>query len=316
MSQELTQTVNKMVEKIKETQEVVQSVTSLSRVSQMNEPLKVINKEKMDLIIKGATEINDKVYNLSKGTSQVSRKLQSMSMLFPATATYRVIAQVMAQIEKKQSALKENYFKMRENIIELKKLQHELEESDNEFDKQLLEIKIEKLNIGIADSMSYYEAALKEIGFLTEMYEEIKQNKNIPDEWDEKDYEEHDIVANVMGAFRNGYRDVFQSGRLGMGTMEYFEQYGISLEEALHEIRQYIAQCDAMKQNGQIPDFNHMMGWLKLMGAKYRDNYKKMAKEIGFNPDNIVSKTFTRIIPKSIETAGETNVDDNEGSKE
>jgi len=69
----------------------------------------------MNYIIKNISEANEKIYNFSRSTSQVSRKLQSLSMIFPADATYRVLHQILAQIEDRQQAITENTIKIKKS---------------------------------------------------------------------------------------------------------------------------------------------------------------------------------------------------------
>jgi len=266
---------------------VINKTPLLSRVQTVKEkPLKVIDDEKMNYITEKVGELNEKVYNFSKKDSQTTKKLMSLTMLFPADSTYRVLQQITAQIERKQQAITENTIKMKKTQAKISKLKKKLESAETEEDKAILQLDIQQKQIELANSMSYIEAAIKELGALIETYEQIKKNKNIPDDWDEYDFEREEIKTNIKNAFRNGLRDMIVHGRLGMGTCEYFEQFGISPLAAAREISAYI---------NSHPDgdtYKEMYGWLNRMANKYAEAYKDACENIGLDPDNLISYKY------------------------
>jgi phosphopantetheinyl transferase (holo-ACP synthase) len=294
----------------KETSKVLSNIPVLSRLQTfLEKPLKVIDAEKMNYITEKTQEINEKIYNFSKQNTQISHKLISLTLLFPADSVYRQLQQIAAQIEKTQQALLENIGKLKENQIELeqlnikiKKIEKQLEEETDEHEKRILELEIDKLcfqkqqkQVGIANSFSYVEGAIKSIGYLTEAYEEIKKNKNVPDDWDEYDVEKEEIKTNIKNAFRNLLRDFLSAGRINVATAEYLEQMGISPLEAIKDVTDYINEANIIMNNGGAPDFDNMYDWLNAMADKYGECYKKMCERIGLNSDNLISKKFTLI---------------------
>ena len=288
----------KLSQQIKEASKVFDNLTLLSRYEIVSkQPLKVINTEKMNYIVKEISEVNEKIYNFSRSTSQVSRKLQTLSMLFPANATYRVLHQILAQIEKKQQAVTENTFKIKKDLLKIKKLKRKLKETKDDLEKAEIKLEIQETQIRLSNTFSYLEAALKEIGFLLETYEEIKKNKNIPNDWDEYDFEKAEIEAHIKGAFRNAIRDYLVNGRIGMGTCEWLEQLGISPFEAIYEITNFLNNANLKMKNGNPPDYNEFYDFLDKMAEKYKDCYKKACEKIGLNT-NLISKQFTLIYKK------------------
>jgi len=301
MAKKYLLSTQKLSQQIKEASKVFDNLTLLSRYEIVSkQPLKVINTEKMNYIVKEISEVNEKVYNFSRSTSQVSRKLQTLSMLFPADATYRVLHQILAQIERKQQAVTENTFKIKKDLLKIEKLKRKLKKAKDDLEKTEIKLEIQETQIRLSNTFSYLEAALKEIGFLLETYEEIKKNKNIPDNWDEYDFEKAEIEAHIKGAFRNAIRDYLVHGRIGMGTCEWLEQLGISPFEAIYEVSNFIAQANLKMNNKQPPDYDEFYEFLNKMAEKYKNCYKKACKNLGIS-DKLISERFTLILPKNFE---------------
>ena len=282
--------MNTIEKTLQECKDVMSNVVYLSRLeSALEKPLKVIDTEKMNYIVKNAKELNDKIYNFSKSNTQATMNLMSLTMLFPADTVYRQLQQILAQIESKQNALTENIFKIKkENIkikkfkIKMKQLEEQLKRTTDELEKEKikldieqLKIEIDKYNVSVANTMSYIEATIKEIGTLIDSYKQIKKNKNVPDDWSEKDVEDAEIKTNIKNAFRNAVRDFLVTGRIGMGTCEYLEQFGISPLEAFKDVADFI--------NSNQDDYESFYKFLNYMAEKYKDNYKLALEKIGLD---------------------------------
>ena len=173
-----------------------------------------------------------------------------MSLTMIATSPFHRMKQCLAKIERKRGALKENIYRLRKDRINLERLLDNKQEildkltelspniisttteltteiSSNSRDfknlnwaLQELEIDIEEKVANIYDSNIYIEAALKEIGHYQTAYEQIKKNYQIPDDWDEKDFEEGEVEEHIKMAFLHAVRDVTMTGRLNVGTHE------------------------------------------------------------------------------------------------
>jgi len=280
--------------------QILDNIPSIfSRVeTALKQPLKVIDEQKLQKIGSRIKEQNEKIYNFGRQDSQTTRKLMTLQMLNTADSTYRILRQILAQIERKQQAISENYVKSKKEHIELLELKQQFEAEEDPIEKEKLAVDIQQKIVNLSNSFAYLEGALKEVGFLQDCYEQIKKNKNIPDDWDEVDFEEAEIEAHIRSAFRNGIRDFLCHGRLGMGTCEYLEQFGISPIEATFHIRNYIEECNKKLQEvaqardySKLPDYNNFHDFLDEMAKLYKNAYKKACKRIGLD-DEIISKDF------------------------
>lgn len=234
--------------------------------------------------------VNRGVSCFSKQNSQTTSSLMSLNML--DSGPYRVLRQILAQVEKKRSALKENIYKLEKN-----KLMYE--ECIDKIDSQVgiearkLELRANKLQCDIIDSQPHIEAAIKELGALKRRYEEVCKNKNIPEDWNEVDFEEAEIKHHIITMFKNAIRDRMQ-GSHNMGTLEYFCQYGINgvvayslVDDYLKSIKQSIENG---KKEGKLPTIDSEYTFLDEMYNIFKDEYKRAMERIGL--DNITHSDF------------------------
>lgn len=203
---------------------------------------------------------------------------------------YRILRQILAQSEKKRTALKEAIYK-----IELKKVKYQqlLIEMDNTLNNDLeyrtLDLKSRKILSDIVDSQPVIEASMKELGALKRRYEEVIKNNNIPVNWDEQDFEDAEIEHHIRSIFRNGIRDRMQ-GSHNMGTMEYMEQFGINPITAYAFIDKYIHDIRDCISDGRGADITSHYIFYDKMYEVFKDEYKKASARIGL--DNITQADF------------------------
>lgn len=302
-SKELTTAIETTLQQVSK---VLSQVPLLSRITTIEEPLKVIDEGRMNYIVENLSSVNQKMYVFCKRNTQTMAKLMTLTMLYPAGSPYKQLQQILAEIENRQMAITENIFNLKEKQLEIKelkihleKLKERYEQETDPYKKALLSVQIEKLQtkiqktyVNIANSFSYLEAALKELGLFLEMYEEIKRNNNIPDDWDEEDLEREEVRTNIKNAFRLAVRDMLSTGMLNVATSEYFEQFGISPIEGLDEVTKFLTHAQEKIANGENVDYDEFYDWLESMAVKYKDRYKRACKRLGLS-EEIVSEKFT-----------------------
>jgi len=284
---------------------------------------KVFDNNKLAKLAENMPEINRATNVFGKQNSQTTSKMMSLNMI--SQSPYRRLKQCLAQIERKRSALKENVFRLRRDKLEMDKLlylKNKLEnklkncEFEEDQDPQDIQFKIDSIEIdiqekasGIADSNLYIEGALKEIGMYQEAYNEIKESHNIPDAWDEEDYEKAEIEEHVKTAFLHAIRDLEMNGRLNVGTHEYLEQYGVNPQSALVFVRAYLTNHANLVSKGKIPNVNALYEFLDEMHGMFKDEYKHAMKRTGLK--NIISRDFLYIDSSNQLTEGEGDQSEN-----
>jgi len=136
----------------------------------------------------------------------------------------------------------------------------------------------------------HIDGALKDIAVLQEAYDEIRKNNNIPAEWDEEAAELDEVNHHLRQAFRQSHRDMVLTGSITQGNAEYLEQYGVHLQTAKNVIAKYIASCDKLLEEGQVPNINHLYEFLDKTVEVFGNEYKNVMKHIGL--DNIVRQEY------------------------
>jgi len=233
--------------------------------------LSTITDKKLAIIAEKMVEI-DRV-NHTAGRSQTQTTNQLMSLTMMTDSPYRRLRQCLSQIERKRSALDESYFKMKKKQVLIKAW----------YDKgdEMSVIRAQEAEHQMVRQKDYIDAAFKEIATFQCAYDEIRESHNIPKKWDERDAELAEIDHHIKQAFRQAHRDMVNTGRIGLGNMEYMEQYGIHIQTATRVIADYIAGEDKMIAEGKMPTVNHLYAFLDRMADTFHDAHKDVMKRIG-----------------------------------
>ena len=216
-----------------------------------------------------------------KQNSQTTSMLMSLNMI--DAGPYRRLKQILSQIEKKRMALKENIFKLQRDKIKIQMLMKKTFTIDEEYEAQLNEIELAELQTGQTDGQVYLEASLKEIGMYQEAYKEICKNYNIPEQWDEMDYEGAEIEHHIKMAFTNAIRDLGAGQRMNHGTCEYFEQYGINPIVGYELTARYMRQVQEAISQDKAPTIDIQYAFLDEMYTMFKDEYKRAMKRSGLD---------------------------------
>ena len=233
--------------------------------------LATITNEKLAIIAEKMVEI-DRV-NHTAGRSQTQTTNQLMSLTMMTDSPYRRLRQCMSQIEKKRNALEEAYFKLQKSKVLIKQW---YEKGD-----EISVIKAQEAESRMIRQKDYIDGAFKEIATFQCAYDEIRESHNIPEKWDERDAEEAEIDHHIKQAFRQAHRDMVNTGRIGLGNMEYLEQYGIHIQTATKVIADYIAGEDKMISEGKMPTVRHLYAFLDRMAETFHDAHKDVLNRIG-----------------------------------
>jgi len=123
-----------------------------------------------------------------------------------------------------------------------------------------------------------------------DMYDSIKKNNNIPDNWSEKDFEAQEISHMVRSSFRIAIQDLSSSGRIGKAAVEYWEQLGIHPQLAETRTREYLVTIQNKINNSEPITINDMYDFLDKMAEEFKDSYKDALTRIGL--DELGSEGF------------------------
>lgn len=263
--------------------------------------LNVFDDKKLAKIAEYMPEINRATKAFGRKNTQTTNKLMTLTMLADASP-YRVIHQCLAQIETKRSAVKENVFKLQKNKVKMKKLMYEISKLQEkieinapeddvillELDIESKDIRLQELATTVSDSILYLEGALKEIASFQSAYKQICKNKELPENWDEEDFEKAEVSHHVRMSFLHAYRDIMAHGKLGMGTLEYLQQFGVNPQTAFVLASKHIQkEQDSIKKNDdgdiELPAYEMLEEWLDNMEEMFSEAYLQVLARIGLD---------------------------------
>lgn len=294
--------------------------------------LKTFDEKGLTKIAENMLEINEKTNVFGRKNTFATNKLMTLTMTTRGHS-FRTLRQCISEIERKRGAVKETLTKLKKNKLKTDKIFNEIEIYEEEismlksklkefecntvfpnntdpiieklnikrkinnleYEKSLQEIKLQEIVSTIADSRVYLEGALKDIASFQDAYKQIKENKQINDDWDEKKFNEEECKFHVRHAFYNAYRDLKAHGRLGMGTLEHLEQFGIIPDQAEMETHKFLSYINnklyKKNENGSIEiigDVSHkdFSLWLDEMEIKYGESYKIAMESLGISTLN------------------------------
>jgi len=233
--------------------------------------LSTIDDKKLAMISEKMVEVDRANHTAGRSQTQTTNQLMSLTMM--TDSPYRRLRQCLSQIEKKRSALDESFFKMKKKQVQIKQW----------YDKgdEMSVIRAQEAENAMHRQKDYIDAAFKEIATFQCAYDEIREAHNIPEKWDERDAEEAEIDHHIKQAFRQAHRDMVNTGRIGLGNMEYMEQYGIHIQTATRIIADYIASEDKMIKEGKMPTVKHLYAFLDRMAETFHDAHKDVMDRIG-----------------------------------
>lgn len=270
---------------------------------------KVFDDAKLAKLAENMPEINRATQVFGRQNSQATGKLMSLNMI--SQSPYRRLKQCLAKIERKRSALKENIFKLRKEKLKIDKLLYQRQKFEDQFvindesiDHQEIEFKIQHVNIqlqekaaNISDTNLYIEGALKEIGMYQDAYNEIKESYNIPNNWDENDFERCEVEEHVKTAFLHLIRDIEMNGRVNVGTHEYLEQYGVNPHTATKLVQIYLENIENMIGEGKFANITVLYDFLDEMYNTFKDEYKHAMRRIGLK--KLISEDYLYLEEKT-----------------
>ena len=232
-------------------------------------------------------KIRERMVEMDRANQSLGRKnTQTMNQLMTLTmlteSPYRMMRQCLTQIERKRQAVEEAHFKTMTNRVKIKDLRVKGDE--------LSMIEAAKMEHGEHRNLIYIEGALKEIAVFQEAYDEIRKNHNIPENWDERDAELAEIRHHLRQAFRQAHRDMILQGTITQGNAEYLEQYGVHLQTARNVIAKYIATCEKLIEEGDVPNINHLYEFLDKAVEIFGNEYKHVMAHIGL--DDLVRQEY------------------------
>lgn len=244
-----------------------------------------INQKAVAKVNAHLAEINEKTRAFDRQNSQTTLSLMTLTMM-TGQSPYRMMRQIMAEIEKRKLALAESQVTYAKNLKELEELEGKndiVSQAEYRYKTVLLNTLENKIN-----------GSFKDIATLLDSYYSIKEKNGIED-WDEQAFEQEEKKHHVRRGFELMYRNLIEGGRAERSTTEYLQQYGVHPQVCLAEVSGYIQFVSDKIANNDLIHSNHLEDFLDEMAEKYYMNVDKTSERI-FGKADITNKDYMYLL--------------------
>ncbi len=247
-----------------------------------------INKHAVEKVNRYLPELDEKTRAFDRGNSQSTLAFMTLTML-NGQSPYRMMRQIMAEVEKRKGALVEAQVNHAKHLKEIERLKDE--------EDPVLAAKYRQKCVNITMMESKINGSFKDIATLIDAYNNIKETNGIED-WDEVAFEKEEKKHHVRRAFELMYRNLLVSGRAETATIEYCQQYGIHPQVCLTEVSGYISYTVERVANDDLPHANDLEEFLDEMGEKYKSNPDATSERLFGKPDVAVTDYMYKTVTK------------------
>ena len=244
-------------------------------------PSNNINEKSVEKVNKYLPELLEKTKAFGSRNSQTTLSLMSLTML-NGHSPYRLLRQILAETEKRKSALAQAQFTYAETLSQIERLKDSTDPVDAAAYRHKC-VELSSLENAINGSFG-------DIATLIDAYNNIKKANNIED-WDEVAFEKEEKRHHVRRAYELMYRDLLQVGRAQPATIEYCQQMGIHPQICFTEVSTYINNVNERIERNESLHANDLEDFLDEMGNKYHKNVDKTAERL-FGKADFVNKDY------------------------
>ena len=248
-----------------------------------------INKHAVEKVNRYLPELEEKTRAFDRNNSQSTLAFMTLTML-NGQSPYRMMRQIMAEVEKRKGALVEAQVNHAKHLKEIERLKDE--------EDPVLAAKYRQKCVNITTMEQKINGSFKDIATLIDAYNNIKEANGIED-WDEEAFEKEEKKHHVRRAFELMYRNVLVGGRASEATIEYCQQYGVHPQVCLTEVSGYLQYTAELIAKGtELPHSNHLEEFLDEMAEKYQSNPDKTSERLFGKSDVTVTDYMYKTVTK------------------
>ena len=242
-----------------------------------------INEAAVEKVSRHLPELDEKTKAFGSQNTQTTITMMTLTML-GGQSTYRMLRQILAEVEKRKGALTESQVGHAKLIREIKKL-------EALTDDPVQAAKYRKACVNMVSLENKINGSFKDIATLIDAYNNIKETKGVSDEWDEVAFEKEEKKHHVRRCFEMMYRNLLDQGRISTSTIEYMQQFGVHPQICQKEVQGYISYTDDRIQAGEVLHANDLEDFLDEMGNKYWEGADKTSERL-FGKKDFANKDF------------------------
>lgn len=240
--------------------------------------------------------INNKMPAVIRDTSNFHKshsQFMQVTLDITAITPIRSIKHTLAEIDRTRMALQEAYINLRKKQVEIKRKEHQLSQTTDPFDQELLEIEIIELETHIENAQNAVNGAVRKVNFLVNQHDQLlaKIGKN---EITEEDYEKEEARYHIMTCMKQALNAArSRGGLIDEGNLIYLFDLGISAAQAQAEVFAYLDLERQLLESGKAPTHEITLKWLEACADKWQDDPAKFAASRGFSTFDPTSLTNT-----------------------
>ena len=240
-----------------------------------------INKAAVEKVSQYLPELDEKTRAFGSQNSQTTISMMTLTML-GGQSPYRMLRQIMAEVEKRKGALTESQVGHAKLVKEIKRLEDKTDPVQQAQYRQKC--------VSIVTLENKINGSFKDIATLIDAYNNIKETQGITD-WDEEAFEDAEKMHHVRRCFEMMYRNLMDGGRVQTSTIEYMQQFGVHPQICQKEVQGYLNYTDDRIAQGEVLHANDLEEFLDEMGKKYWEGADITSERI-FGKKNFANKDF------------------------
>lgn len=240
--------------------------------------------------------INAKMPAVMRDTSNFHKshsQFMQVTLDITAITPIRSIKHTLAEIDRTRMALQEAYINLRKKQVEIKRKEHQLTETTDPFDQELLEIEIIELQSHMENAQNAVNGALRKVNFLVNQHENLLA-KIGRTEITEEDYEREEARYHIMTCMKQALNAArARGGVIDEGNLIYLFDLGISAAQAQAEVFAYLEMEKKILEAGRAPTHDMTVKWLEACADKWQQDPVNFAANRGFMTFDRTSLTNT-----------------------
>jgi len=240
--------------------------------------------------------INAKMPAVMRDTSNFHKshsQFMQVTLDITAITPIRSIKHTLAEIDRTRMALQEAYINLRKKQVEIKRKEHQLTETTDPFDQELLEIEIMELQSHMENAQNAVNGALRKVNFLVNQHENLLAKLGRT-EITEEDYEREEARYHIMTCMKQALNAArARGGVIDEGNLIYLFDLGISAAQAQAEVLAYLEMERKILEAGRAPTHDMTVKWLEACADKWQQDPINFAANRGFMTFDRTSLTNT-----------------------
>ena len=240
--------------------------------------------------------INAKMPAVMRDTSNFHKshsQFMQVTLDITAITPIRSIKHTLAEIDRTRVALQEAYINLHKKQVEVKRKEHQLTETTDPFDQELLEIEIMELQSHMENAQNAVNGALRKVNFLVNQHENLLA-KIGRTEITEEDYEREEARYHIMTCMKQALNAArARGGVIDEGNLIYLFDLGISAAQAQAEVLAYLEMERKILEAGRAPTHDMTVKWLEACADKWQQDPVNFAANRGFMTFDRTSLTNT-----------------------